>query len=83
MSASERLRQIHVAHTEDDLLGKQAAEPIMYRESYDLAAALPELIAVVENAENIFGYIEDKHRSGPSVVKLHAALAALNAKLAE
>lgn len=44
-------------------------------------AVLPEIVAVVENAERIFGYIEDEQLSGPTVVKLRAALAALDAKL--
>lgn len=44
-------------------------------------SALPEIIAVVETAEKIFGYIEPEHRSGPSVVKLYDSLDALAFKL--
>ena len=35
------------------------------------------LLDVVEAAETIFGYIEDRHKDGPSVVRLAEALARL------
>ena len=71
MNASEKLKALYAKHLEEDEWGNRTAEPITYPASYALAAALPQIVAVVEAAEN------------PNALRgdLDRALAALNEAL--
>lgn len=78
MSASEKLRALAEQHRREDEYGTSTAERIMYPSAHALAETLPQLVAVVEAAEQ---HLDPEADRRVTEFVLNRALAALDEAL--